>query len=168
MKRFYFILLFLALAQVAYSWEIDMSRRRKPAQTTEPAATTKAEVAPKAKMFEFVAKPNRDKVTDRQEIVILNTQNGFVPSNVRLKKGANYMIHIVNVNKNNKNASFMLDAYTQHHSTYFGETKSFKLDPDKEGVFDFQCPETSASGKLVVYGPQSQPVPVRSTAATEE
>ncbi|MBK9293150.1 MAG: cupredoxin domain-containing protein [Oligoflexia bacterium] len=164
MKRagLYLAIVFLFLVQIVYAWEVDFSRRRKPLATTEAQS-----VEPKA--MDFVAKPRRTKITDRQEVVILNTQNGFVPSNVRLKKGVYYTIHVVNVNKENKNVSFMLDAYNQHHSTYYGETKTFYLDPDKEGVFEFQCPETSSSGKLVVYGPKTQPVQVeRSTANSEE
>ena len=60
----------------------------------------------------------------------------------------------MNVNEDKKNVSFMLDAFGQHHATYFGKIKSFDLDPTTEGIFDFQCPETSAQGKLVIFGTQ--------------
>ncbi len=93
-------------------------------------------------------------INDRQEFVILNTSHGFIPSNVRLHKGLHYTVHVVNVNEDKKNVSFMLDAFGQHHATYFGKIKSFELDPNKEGIFEFQCPETSAQGKLVIFGNQ--------------
>jgi hypothetical protein len=164
LKNLIFVITTLFLFSSAFAWDVDFSRRRKPAS---PENQTKSEAKPK--LTEFISKAPRETNVDRQEIVILNTQKGFVPTQVRIKKGAHYMIHVVNVNKNNKNVSFMLDAYAQHHSTYFGETTSFKLDPDKEGIFEFQCPETSREGKLVVYGPQAQPVQVeRSTATTTE
>lgn len=92
--------------------------------------------------------------SDRQEFVILNTAHGFIPSNVRLHKGLHYTVHVVNVNDEKKNVSFMLDAFGEHHATYFGKIKSFDLDPDKEGIFEFQCPETSAQGKFVIFGNQ--------------
>jgi hypothetical protein len=91
---------------------------------------------------------------DRQEFVILNTSKGFIPSNVRLRKGLHYTVHIVNVNEDKKNISFMLDAFQQHHATYFGKIKSFDLDPNKEGIFEFQCPETATQGRIVVFGEQ--------------
>lgn len=94
---------------------------------------------------------------DRQEFVILNTAHGFIPSNVRIHKGLHYIVHIVNVNEDKKNVSFMLDAFNQHYATYFGQIKSFNLDPDKEGIFDFQCPETNSAGKLIVFGQGAQP-----------
>ena len=91
-----------------------------------------------------------------QEIVVLNTDKGFVPSNLRLKKGQAYQIHIVNVNEKEKNVSFVLDSFSEHHATYYGKIKSFMIKPQKEGVFRFVSPETSAQGKIVVY-PASGP-----------
>jgi hypothetical protein len=88
-----------------------------------------------------------------QEIVILNTDKGFVPNTVRVRKNARYKITVVNVNEKEKNISFILDGYAEHHATYFGKVKSFALNATKEGVFSFQSPETAAEGKLVVYAP---------------
>lgn len=92
-----------------------------------------------------------------QEIVVLNTEKGFVPSTIRVKKGLNYQIHIVNVNEKEKNVSFVLDSFSEHHATYYGQIKTFTIHPQKEGVFKFVSPETSAQGKLVVFpaGPQN-------------
>jgi hypothetical protein len=89
-----------------------------------------------------------------QEIVILNTDKGFVPSTVRVRKNGRYRIHVVNVNDREKNVSFILDGFSEHHATYFGKIKSFTLEAKKEGVFSFLSPETSAEGRLVVFNPQ--------------
>jgi len=95
-----------------------------------------------------------------QEIVILNTEKGFVPNTVRVRKNSRYKISVVNVNEKEKNISFILDGFAEHHATYFGKVKTFALQPNKEGVFSFQSPETAAEGKLVVYNP---PITVRDT-----
>ncbi len=168
------------LFETAQAIEVDFSRRtRQPASdptvsTVVPDAKVRdvKSIDPKstdARMGEFVSHASHERDwgnVDRQEVVIMNTDHGFVPSNVRFRKNMHYLIHVVNVNKQNKNVSFMLDAFNQHHSTFYGDTKTFKLDPEKEGVFEFQCPETNSSGKMVVYGPSSPPVGKdRSTAS---
>lgn len=81
----------------------------------------------------------------------MNTDKGFVPATVRVKSGMNYRVHVVNINEDNKNISFVMDAFSEHHATYFGSLKTFNIRPKQQGVFTFQCPETSAQGKLVVY-----------------
>jgi hypothetical protein len=105
-----------------------------------------------SKFAGIVQKITSPSVADRQELVILNTAKGFIPSNLRLRKGFHYTLHVVNVNEEKKNVSFMLDAFQQHHATYFGKIKTFELDPNKEGIFEFQCPETAALGKIVIFG----------------
>ena len=47
-----------------------------------------------------------------QEIVILNTEKGFVPASVRVKKGVAYKIHVVNLNMKEKNVSFLMDSFS--------------------------------------------------------
>jgi hypothetical protein len=89
-----------------------------------------------------------------QDIVILGTDHGFIPSTVRVRRGGRYMIHVVNVNEKEKNVSFILDAFSERHAIYYGKIKSFKLEPKKEGIFSFQSPETSFDGRLVVFVPQ--------------
>ena len=44
----------------------------------------------------------------------------------------------------------MLDAFSEHHATFYGKIKSFVIRPQKEGVYKFVSPETAAQGKLVV------------------
>lgn len=121
-------------------------------ETVEPANEVTTTTIHK-KYLEGLVQPTHSPYSgDRQEFVILNTGHGFVPSNVRIHKGLHYVVHVVNVNEDKKNVSFMLDAFNQHAATYFGQIRSFNLDPDKEGVFDFQCPETNSTGKLIVFG----------------
>ncbi|MCB0408040.1 MAG: cupredoxin domain-containing protein [Bdellovibrionales bacterium] len=86
-----------------------------------------------------------------QEMVILNTPTGFVPSTLNVKVGGNYKLYVVNVNEEKKNVSFVMDAFSEHHATYYGNIKSFHISPKKDGIFSFVCPETSAQGRLVVY-----------------
>lgn len=179
----FFIILVLLVASASQAWEVDFSRRQRKSESMPVTELPQKETvaapeivgtgglpAPEAAFAKpatkkddglgsFV-KPVRkfSPVNDRQAVVILNTSKGFIPNNVRLHKDVHYTIHVVNVNEDQKNVSFMLDAFKEHHATYFGQIKSFEFDPDKEGVFEFQCPETSAEGKLVILSPKMAPV----------
>lgn len=93
-----------------------------------------------------------------QDIVILNTERGFVPNTIRVRKDARYMVHIVNVNEKEKNVSFILDGFSEHHSTFFGKVRTFRLDPKKEGVYSFLSPETSFEGRFIVVNDGSPAV----------
>ncbi len=130
-------------------WQLDLSRRQK-ALTKAVEVTPEAENEKKAEenvgFFDFIATDGA-----ANEIVILNTEKGFVPSTVRLKVGARYQLHVVNINEKEKNVSFMLDAFSEHHGTYFGQVKTLTIEPKKEGVFSYQCPETAVEGKLVIF-----------------
>ncbi|MCB0357729.1 MAG: cupredoxin domain-containing protein [Bdellovibrionales bacterium] len=127
-------------------WTVDFSRRNKEIRKKdyEQTEATKPE---KEGFFDFITTSTEPV----QELVILNTDRGFVPSTVRAREGVPYRIHVVNVNEKDKNVSFVLDAFSEHHATYFGKIKTFMINPQKEGVFTFQSPETSAQGRLVVY-----------------
>lgn len=87
----------------------------------------------------------------------MNTEKGFVPAQVRLKKGGNYRIHVVNVNNKEKNVSFVLDAFSEHHNTVFGEQKTFHVTPKTDGIFSYQCPETAVQGKFIIYSDAATP-----------
>lgn len=140
---------FLLLSSTAYAWEVDFSRRqvqfnkvknedRLPASVQEDQSVNIL-----SKVF--------DTVEPTQDIVIMNTDKGFVPDQVRLKKGGNYRIHVVNVNNKEKNVSFVLDAFSEHHNTVFGEQKTFHVTPKTDGIFSYQCPETAVQGKFIIY-----------------
>lgn len=147
MKTFIFILTFFINVQVVKAeWTFDFSRRTNKVLEVAPMPVPK-NVVNEASIFESAFEPS----APVQELVIMNTDKGFVPATVRVKSGMNYRVHVVNINEDNKNISFVMDAFSEHHATYFGSLKTFNIRPKQQGVFTFQCPETSAQGKLVVY-----------------
>jgi plastocyanin len=95
-------------------------------------------------------------VEPSNQIVILNTEKGFVPDQVRVKKGEAYKVHIVNINMREKNVSFIMDSFTQSHNTVYGIEKTFNIEPQVEGIYSYQCPETGLQGQLVVVGEDKQ------------
>ena len=173
-------------------WNIDFSRRtkatrdsdllstnlndvpsdssRSPASVDDGAAPVRRKVTEDALPDQSPAKGVFDTLFDAgepmQEIVIMQTEKGFVPSTVRVRKNGKYKIFVVNVNEKEKNVSFILDGFSEHHATYYGKIKTFVLEPKKEGAYSFESPETSAEGKLVVFNPQiSLRAPASASAA---
>lgn len=146
MKALSLILLLVFGASSGNAWEIDLSRRRKQLPQQDLPGQKKQTGDAFVDLFAS-SEP-------AQELVILNTERGFVPAKVSLKKGSRYIVHLVNVNDKEKNVSFILDAFTQHHATFFGKIKTFELRPAQEGVFSYQCPETNAEGRMVVFSPE--------------
>lgn len=142
----FFMAFFMQISVKA--WEVDMTRRQKDLQKNQrgPASLLMDEKKPEKLVDSFF-----EAMGPSQEIVILNTTNGFVPENIKLKKGNNYKIHIVNVNEKEKNVSFILDAFSEHHGTFYGQPKTFSLNPKTDGIFSFQCPETAKQGRLIIY-----------------
>ncbi len=163
-KLFISITALIALCATAHGdgWKVDFSRRGQAKRTEDlrdPASLQQQPVvgvqAQEPTFFESLFQTG----DVAQEIVVLNTEKGFVPNTVRVKKGLNYQIHIVNVNDKEKNVSFVLDSFSEHHATFCGKIKSFVIRPLKEGVYKFVSPETSAQGKLVVFpggGPENR------------
>jgi hypothetical protein len=165
-------------------WSIDLSRRtqqmRKQELKRSPAAVKRfdGEGAQAIKVEGLPvnedAEPDRsfvDRIFDpgepTQDIVILNTERGFVPNTIRIRKDGRYMVHVVNVNEKEKNVSFILDGFSEHHATFFGKVKTFKLEPRKEGVYSFMSPETAVEGRFIVFtsGPNAPSVRMPSTAS---
>lgn len=134
----------------AMAWEIDFSRRQVDFKRVEEKSRLPASV-----QFETSHETQLQRVLEAvepaQDIVIMNTDKGFVPETLHLKKGQRYRIHVVNVNASSKNVSFIMDAFSEHHATFFGQQTSFEVSPQVEGIFSYQCPETAMQGKLVVY-----------------
>jgi hypothetical protein len=129
---------------VAADWKIDFSRRQQDRIKMEKAQP----------VYKAENKSILDMVTERQapieDLVIINTKKGFFPARVNLKQNQRYRVHVVNVNEQQKNISFMMDAFSQHHGTYFGEPVVFEIEPRQQGLFDFRCPETAARGQIVI------------------
>ncbi|MBS1971256.1 MAG: cupredoxin domain-containing protein [Bdellovibrionales bacterium] len=141
------------ITPVTRAWEVDLSRRqldfnRVTDQSRLPASTTTDETQ---SLFGQVF----DSVEPTQDIVILNTEKGFVPDTIRVKKGNSYRIHVVNVNQKDKNVSFVLDAFSEHHNTVYGQERVFNLNPKADGVFSYQCPETAVQGRVIVISNSS-------------
>lgn len=159
MSRNTWPVLFIALTASA-DWSVDFSRRTRETRSDDlrAPASVSSEIPIEVSPMPEVQRPEPTFIESlfdtneiAQEIVVLNTERGFIPSTIPVKKGLNYQIHVVNVNEQNKNVSFVLDSFSQHHATYFGKIKTFIIRPQKEGVYRFVSPETSAQGKVVVY-----------------
>lgn len=162
----------LFVSTASAEWAIDLSRRQKetrhadmyqgPQEVERAPASVQPMFGEAPEKINWVAPlpPQNPVVTTTvdsndhvTELVILNTPKGFVPNTVRMRKGVKYQVHVVNVNEKEKNISFVLDGFSEHQSTYYGKIKSFYLQPTREGVYSFQCPETSIEGRLVVFSP---------------
>lgn len=160
----FFIISVIGLGAHA-DWKIDFSRRQQDL----------VELERQKQMYQEEEKSVLDMVTDRQspmqDIVIINTDKGFKPDRLQVKRDQRYRVHVVNVNQTKKNISFMFDAFSEHHGTFFGEPVVFEIEPRKEGLYDFQCPETKAKGQFVVFSsdePIESPlesIPVRRPAS---
>lgn len=169
-----FLFILLAASVARAEWTIDFSRRNlktrendlnAPLKASSPASSSRAPASvgtgpqESAVVDPTITEPAKKGVLDAifdsgepiQDLVILLTDKGFVPSTVRVRKGGRYKVHVVNVNDKEKNVSFMLDGFSEHHATYYGKIKVFVLEPKKEGTYSFQSPETSSEGKLIVF-----------------
>ncbi len=166
--KFMIFAVVLTQAKLAYAeWTVDLSRRQKAVQAKDMQDTRRpASAAPEEKGFmDTIFQPGEP----IQEIVVLNTEKGFVPNTVRVRQGSKYKLHVVNVNDREKNVSFVLDSFGEHHATYYGKIKSFYIEPKKEGVYSFECPETSNAGRLIVFAnPGAQNIRVPASASTQE
>lgn len=153
-KQIHLCLLVLALTfltQVSLAWEIDLSRRVKHLKTPQlenPSVEQEPTLLPVTTLLSPRSISNHYDVA--QDIVILNTESGFIPKTLSLKQNTKYRVHVVNVNSQEKNVSFILSSFDQYHGTYFGLVKSFEVTPTQDGVFTYQCPETSQEGRMVV------------------
>lgn len=144
------------LAPVAHAWEVDLSRRQSDFARVQNTNRLPASVSSEEQvgLVEKILEPASD---ISQDIVILNTPDGFVPEQVSVKKGAQYRLHVVNINPENKNTSFVFDAFSEHHNTFYGKQKVITVNPKADGVFTFNCPETGKQGKFVVISPERKP-----------
>lgn len=123
-----------------------MSRRQLEFTEVKEVDQSAKHLPMEASVFETVFEPTGT----TQDIVILNTEKGFVPETITLRKNTVYRFHVVNVNEKNKNVSFKFDAFSENHNTVFGKPKVFQVQPKQDGVFSFHCPETELKGKVVI------------------
>lgn len=158
------LVLNLLVGEVLQAWTIDLSRRRKDITRREASVQTESSPGVVTEILSHVVTSQ-----PKQEIVILNTAKGFVPDTLRLVQGHRYQLHVVNINKDHKNLSFIMDYFGEHHGSFYGEQKSFSVQVDKPGIFSYQCPELGFEGRMVVSAaaqpqkpgpiPLSEPMP---------
>lgn len=148
-------------------WKVDFSRRQKDMLRIE-----RERQAAREEKKPFV-KQVFEKDIPTEKVVLLNTEKGFLPQTLRLKMGQNYEVSVVNVNQQQKNVSFMLDAFQEHHGTYFGDVVQFEIQPKKEGLFKFFSPEVEHSGQVLVYAEKQKldavpPIKIRQPASVKK
>lgn len=146
-------------------WKIDLSRRHQDLQRFQTQRSPQSLSAPQGEktpaesgggfLDMFFSSPSGPV----QDVVILNTDKGFIPAEMRMREDVTYKVHVVNVNDKAKNVSFVMDAFSEYHATYYGEIKSFILHPQKVGTFTYVCPETAVQGRLVVHPSSSENLP---------
>jgi plastocyanin len=145
---FFFLVQVKVMAETTPSLPTSVVREITPElnlkQKTDAEANSKNEMLVQA--IRKAVKPSEP----TKEIVILNTESGFIPEKVQVKKGEAYKIHIVNLNMKEKNVSFLMDSFTQSHNTVYGVKKTFNIEPQVEGIYSYQCPETGLQGQLIV------------------
>lgn len=143
--------LVIFFAKSLFAFEIDFSRRKDFMKTQE----TQGEAPQSARLPEPTSiEKIKTNFAPYQDVVILNTEKGFLPTSLSLKEGTKYRISVVNVNEKEKNVSFIMSAFAQYHGTSYGQITTFEVTPEKEGVYTYQCPETSLEGKVVVLPSQ--------------
>lgn len=148
---------------LADGWRLDLSRRSKELTQTDLKEGAPINAPSDKSFFEnlfTVSEPVH-------ELIILNTDKGFLPGTLRMREGLIYNVHVVNVNEKEKNVSFVMDSFSEHHATYYGKIKSFQVKPQKEGIFTFVCPETSAQGRVIVYPNNPSRIETRTPASEE-
>lgn len=155
MRSFLFAFFFFVQVTVHAENKEEISVPKSDAKVVAPtnAVITKpTEMSVKQKEDEILQAIHKavQPVEPTKEIVILNTETGFIPEKIRVKKGEAYKVHVVNLNMKEKNVSFLMDSFTQSHNTVFGIKKTFNIEPQVEGVYSFQCPETGMQGQLIV------------------
>lgn len=155
MKGFLFILFFFIQIKVRAENKEEMTLPKSAPKINSPTSdviTKPSDLSVKQKDDEIQQAIRKaiQPVEPTKEIVILNTEAGFVPDKVRVKKGESYKVHVVNLNMKEKNVSFIMDSFTQSHNTVFGLMRSFNIEPKVEGVYSYQCPETGIQGQLIV------------------
>jgi plastocyanin len=193
-----FLFAFFYFAQVkVHAFDVDLSRRQPASMNPAPAqnlngspdalikAPTKNLISQPqtAANQEFITRQNDTEILKAlkkavlpsdptNEIVILNTETGFIPEKVRIRKGETYKVHIVNLNMKEKNVSFLMDSFTQSHNTVYGVKKTFNIEPQVEGIYSYQCPETGIQGQMIVVTEPNEkfrkPSSVSATKDSEE
>lgn len=166
-KNFFRMVVFFAVFFVnikIHAWEIDFSKRQVDFTTSQdmrvPASQSNEAADTAIEMLATAAKP----VEPSQEIVIMQTPSGFIPEKLQLTKGVTYRFHVVNLDPEAKNTSFLFDAFSQTHNTVYGKPKTFVVTPRAEGLFSYQSPETARQGQVMIVDDVRSPAAVKVNA----
>ena len=133
------------------AWDVDLSRRKTDFERIEDKQRLPANVDVKDNFLNVSALI--DPMLPVQDVVVLSTENGFVPDKIHLRRGQSYRINLVNINDQKRNTSFILDDFAENHATPYGVNKSFEIKPQKVGEYVFHSPETSFRGRVIVVDP---------------
>jgi hypothetical protein len=142
---------FFGSISVVKAWDVDMSRRKTDFDRIVDKQRLPASVDVKDSYLGLAALV--EPMLPVQDLVLLSTENGFVPDKIYLRRGQNYRINLVNINDQKRNTSFILDDFAENHATPYGVNKSFEIKPQKMGEYVFHSPETSFRGRVIVVDP---------------
>ncbi len=142
---------FFGSISIARAWDVDMSRRKTDFDRIEDKQRGPASQDVKDSYLNVASLV--EPLLPVQDVVVLSTENGFVPDRIYLRRGQNYRINLVNINDQKRNTSFILDDFAESHATPYGVTKSFEIKPQKMGEYVFHSPETSYRGRVIVVDP---------------
>lgn len=164
------VLLLLVVSASTQAWEVDFSRRINQDDTKEVIKELRWPASSKTneELFsEIAVQKLSGSMEPATNISLIQTDEGFVPDTLRLRKDTTYKIYVVNVNEKFKNASFILDAFGKSFGTFFGKTKSFEITTKVNGIFTFLSPESGAQGKIIVFSDKDNAPPVISLNSNE-
>lgn len=94
------------------------------------------------------------------ELSLILSEGGFSPQKLHIKKGELYRVTVVNVSTTYRNSSFVIPSMAIYEGAYFAQPKTFQLQADQEGLFQFLSPESGTRGELVVYETAPAPSPI--------
>ncbi len=178
LSRIILFSLFYLIQVKVHAWEVDLTRRqvdfqriqnvRMPASVVslDPNINTNSDDKTSLEVVEAIKRAITP-IEPAKDIVIVQTETGFIPDSINLQKGQVYQIHIVNLNHKEKNVSFLMDSFSQSHNTVYGNMKAFRINPKIEGVFSYQSPETGATGTVVVVADKVRRLASDSTEKTK-
>lgn len=129
--------------------EIDWSKRSGTRAITrtpqsEPASAIPKSIAP-AWIGEVFETPRPS-----QEVVLIHTSTGFVPSQIVIDTTRNYELHVVNVSDTVKTASFFIDHFGVQKGMPYASVQKVQLRPKQAGKFSIFSPETNFEAQLIV------------------
>lgn len=153
------------------AWELDLSRRQRDIEKLRAPASVPSnnlsqpsapQIEQSSSMWKAIVPSGliedlSSAALPVQDIVVIHTDDGFIPNSITMKNGVSYKFHVVNISEKNKNVSLIIDAFSEHHSIYYGKMKVFEITPRTSGIFAFISPETAQQGRMVVLGADRVP-----------